>query len=136
MTIQMYYQKDCNPSEIKGKVIAIIGYGSQGHAHAQNLRDSGIDVIIGLKAESTSKVKAEKAGFKVFTTAEAVQKADLIMILLPDELQADVYKNIFYFSIYLFETTNQKYQKGFYFLNYLKSFLYQFCNHPLLLHQL
>ncbi len=92
MTITMYYEKDCNQS-IKSKTVAIIGYGSQGHAHAQNLKDSGVNVIVGLRDSSLSKIKAEKAGFQVFTTAEATKKADIIVILLPDELQKDVYRN-------------------------------------------
>lgn len=93
MSINIFYDKDCDLSIIKSKTVAIIGYGSQGHAHAQNLRDSGVNVVIGSRDNSPSGVKAKNAGFEVLPTAEATKKADLIMILLPDELQADVYKN-------------------------------------------
>lgn len=89
---RMFYQQDCNLALLNGKKIAIIGYGSQGHAHALNLKDSGCDVIIGLYNGSRSWAKAEKQGFKVFTAAEAAKQADIIMILINDELQADMYK--------------------------------------------
>ena len=89
---KIYYQEDCNLSLLDGKKIAIIGYGSQGHAHALNLKESGCDVIIGLYEGSKSWPKAEKQGFKVYTAAEAAKKADIIMILINDELQADMYK--------------------------------------------
>ena len=89
---KIYYQSDCNLDYLAGKKIAIIGYGSQGHAHALNLKESGCDVIIGLYEGSKSWAKAEKQGFKVYTTAEAAKQADVIMILINDELQADVYK--------------------------------------------
>ncbi|MEG0770562.1 MAG: ketol-acid reductoisomerase [Clostridia bacterium] len=89
----MYYDKDADLNLLKGKTIAIIGYGSQGHAHAQNLRDSGMDVIIGLADTSKSKVVAEKAGFTVYETAAAAAKADIIMILTPDEIQPEIYNN-------------------------------------------
>ena len=89
---KIYYAQDCDLNLLKGKTVAIIGYGSQGHAHALNLHDSGIDVIVGLYNGSKSWKKAEDAGLKVATVAEATKKADLIMILLPDEKQADVYK--------------------------------------------
>ena len=79
---KIYYQEDCNLSLLDGKTIAIIGYGSQGHAHALNLKESGCDVIIGLYEGSKSWPKAEKQGFKVYTAAEAAKKADIIMILL------------------------------------------------------
>jgi len=92
MSINVFYDKDCDLNLIKAQKVAILGYGSQGHAHAQNLRDSGVDVIIGSRDNSPSGIKAKNAGFEVLSSAEAVQKADLIMILLPDELQADVYK--------------------------------------------
>ena len=90
---KMYYEKDCDLNKLNGKKIAIIGYGSQGHAHALNLRDSGCDVIIGLRTGGKSWPVAEKDGFEVMTVAEAAQKADIIMILINDERQAEVYKN-------------------------------------------
>lgn len=92
MANKIYYQKDCNISLLEGKTIAIIGYGSQGHAHALNLRDSGCSVIIGLYEGSRSWEKAEKQGFEVYTAAEAAKKADIIMILINDEKQAKLYK--------------------------------------------
>lgn len=90
MKAKMYYEKDCDLKYLKGKKIAVIGYGSQGHAHAQNLRDSGCDVIIGLR-HGKSWEKAVKDGFEVYTVAEATQKADIIMILVNDERAADIY---------------------------------------------
>jgi ketol-acid reductoisomerase len=89
---KIYYEKDCDLNLIKGKKIAIIGYGSQGHAHALNLKDSGCDVIVGLYEGSKSWAKAESQGLKVYTAAEAAKQADIIMILINDELQADMYK--------------------------------------------
>ncbi len=92
--MKVYYDKDCNQNLIKEKTVAIIGYGSQGHAHAQNLKDSGVkNVIIGLRDGSSTKTRAEAAGFTVKTPAEAAKVADVVMILTPDEFQADVYKN-------------------------------------------
>ncbi len=88
----IYYQEDCNLSLLEGKTIAVIGYGSQGHAHALNAKESGCDVIIGLYEGSKSWKRAEEQGFKVYTAAEAAKKADIIMILINDELQADLYK--------------------------------------------
>ena len=88
----IYYQKDCNMQLLEGKTIAIIGYGSQGHAHALNLKESGCHVIIGLYEGSRSWQKAEKAGFEVYTAAEAAKKADIIMILINDEKQAKLYE--------------------------------------------
>ena len=90
---KIYYAADCNLSLLNGKTVAIIGYGSQGHAHALNLHESGVNVVVGLYNGSKSWEKAEKAGLKVATVAEAAKMADMIMILLPDEKQADVYKN-------------------------------------------
>jgi len=90
---KIYYQSDCNLDYLEGKTIAIIGYGSQGHAHALNLKESGCHVVIGLYEGSKSWAKAEAQGFEVYTAAEAAKKADIIMILINDELQADVYKN-------------------------------------------
>ncbi|MBR0044804.1 MAG: ketol-acid reductoisomerase [Synergistaceae bacterium] len=89
---KMYYEKDCDLGKLTGKKIAIIGYGSQGHAHALNLRDSGCDVIVGLRKGGKSWPKAEADGFKVFSVADAAKQADIIMILINDEVQADVYK--------------------------------------------
>ena len=91
--VKMYYEKDCNLDALNGKVIAIIGYGSQGHAHALNLRDSGYNVIVGLRKGGKSWPVAEKDGFEVYTVAEAAKKADIIMILINDEVQAAVYKS-------------------------------------------
>ncbi|MBD5096847.1 MAG: ketol-acid reductoisomerase [Lachnospiraceae bacterium] len=89
---RIYYQEDCNLSVLDGKTIAIIGYGSQGHAHALNLKESGCNVIIGLYEGSKSWDKAVKQGFEVYTAAEAAKKADIIMILINDEKQAAMYK--------------------------------------------
>ena len=88
----IYYQEDCNLSLLEGKTIAVIGYGSQGHAHALNAKESGCNVIIGLYEGSKSWDKAVKQGFEVYTAAEAAKKADVIMILINDELQASMYK--------------------------------------------
>ncbi|MFV0464947.1 MAG: ketol-acid reductoisomerase [Lachnospiraceae bacterium] len=92
MSAKIYYQEDCNLSVLEGKTIAIIGYGSQGHAHALNLKDSGCSVIIGLYKGSRSWDKAVSQGFEVYTAAEAAKKADLIMILINDENQAKLFK--------------------------------------------
>ncbi|MBR7058778.1 MAG: ketol-acid reductoisomerase [Stomatobaculum sp.] len=92
MALKIYYQEDCNLNALKGHRVAIIGYGSQGHAHALNLKESGVDVRIGLYEGSKSKAKAEKQGLQVMTNAEAAKWADIIMILINDELQADMYK--------------------------------------------
>ena len=89
---KIYYAQDCNLGLLKDKTVAIIGYGSQGHAHALNLHESGVNVIVGLYEGSKSWKKAEEKGLKVATVAEATKQADVIMILLPDEKQADVYK--------------------------------------------
>lgn len=89
--IKKYYDKDCDLSLLKDKTVAIIGYGSQGHAHALNLKDSGIKVVIGLKSDSSSVTKAKEAGLEVLSVDEASKKADLVMILVPDELAADIY---------------------------------------------
>ncbi len=88
---KMYYEKDCDLGKLDGKVIGIVGYGSQGHAHALNLRDSGCNVIIGLRKEGKSWPVAEKDGFEVMTVPELTQKADVIMILINDEKQADMF---------------------------------------------
>ena len=84
---RIFYQQDCDLSLLNGKTIAVIGYGSQGHAHALNAKDSGCNVIIGLYKGSKSWAKAEAHGFEVYTAAEAAKKADIIMILINDELQ-------------------------------------------------
>ena len=89
---QMYYEKDCNPEILKGKKIAVIGYGSQGHAHAQNLHDSGYDVVVGLYEGSKSAEKAKEDGLPVMLTGDAVAASDVIMILVNDEKQAALYK--------------------------------------------
>ncbi|NBJ83766.1 ketol-acid reductoisomerase [bacterium 1XD42-94] len=89
----MYYERDCNLGLLDGKKVAVVGYGSQGHAHALNLRDSGVDVIVGLYEGSKSAVKAKEDGFPVMNTAEAVKAADIIMILVNDEKQAALYRN-------------------------------------------
>ncbi len=89
---KLYYEADCDTSRLKGKTVAVIGYGSQGHAHALNLHDSGYDVVVGLYEGSPSIKKAEAAGLKATTAAEAVKQADLVMILVNDEKQAALYK--------------------------------------------
>ena len=90
--MKVYYDKDCDLSIIKGKKVAIIGYGSQGHAHACNLQDSGVDVTVGLRVGSSSIVKAEAHGLKVTDVASAVKAADIVMVLTPDEFQGQLYK--------------------------------------------
>lgn len=89
---KMYYESDCNLANLKGKKVAVIGYGSQGHAHALNLKENGVDVVVGLYVGSKSWKKAEDAGLTVLTAAEASKAADIIMILVNDEKQAQVYK--------------------------------------------
>ena len=91
--MKVFYDKDCDISLIKGKTVAIIGYGSQGHAHAQNLNDSGVKVVVGLRKGGASWAKVEKAGLKVAEVATAVKGADVVMILLPDEQIGTVYTN-------------------------------------------
>ncbi|WP_066685377.1 ketol-acid reductoisomerase [Christensenella intestinihominis] len=92
--MKMYYDRDCNLSLLKGKTVAIIGYGSQGHAHAQNLKDSGVNVVVGLYEGSRSWKSAEEAGLKVMTSEEAAKAADIVMILVPDEKQGKIYEGI------------------------------------------
>jgi ketol-acid reductoisomerase len=91
--MKVYYDKDCDLSLIKGKTVAIIGYGSQGHAHAQNLNDSGVKVVVGLRKGGASWSKVEKAGLQVAVVAEAVKAADVVMVLLPDEQIGSVYSS-------------------------------------------
>ncbi len=90
---RMYYDADANLDLLNGKTIAIIGYGSQGHAHALNLRDSGVNVIVGLYPGSKSAIKAKESGLTVYPVEEAAKRADFIMVLLPDEVQKSVYQN-------------------------------------------
>ena len=90
--MQVYYDRDADLGVLKGKKVAVLGYGSQGHAHANNLRDSGVEVVVGLRRDSSSWPKAEAAGLKVAETADAAAAADIVMILLPDELQGDAYE--------------------------------------------
>jgi ketol-acid reductoisomerase len=92
MPATVYYDKDADTGLIADKLVAILGYGSQGHAHALNLKDSGIDVVVGLREGSKSKAKAEAAGLRVLPTADAVREADIIMVLLPDTEQKKVYE--------------------------------------------
>ncbi len=89
---KIFYQQDCDIHKLDGKTVAIIGYGSQGHAHALNLQDSGVNVVVGLYEGSKSWAKAESQGLKVMTTAEAAKAADLIMVLIPDEKQKATYE--------------------------------------------
>ena len=89
---QIFYDKDADLSLVQATKVAIIGYGSQGHAHALNLRDSGVEVCIGLHPGSRSKERAEAAGLKVMPVADAVKSSDVVMILAPDEAQASIYR--------------------------------------------
>ena len=93
MAAKIYYENDATLAPLQDKVVAIIGYGAQGHAHALNLRDSGISVIVGLKDDSKSKPKAEAEGLKVVPVADAVASADVVMVLVPDHLQKSIYEN-------------------------------------------
>lgn len=90
--MKVYYDKDCDLSIIQGKKVAVIGYGSQGHAHACNLKDSGVDVVVGLRANSSSVKKAQAHGLTVMNVADAVKQADVVMILTPDEFQGQLYR--------------------------------------------
>jgi ketol-acid reductoisomerase len=91
-TDDIFYDKDADLSKLEGKTVAILGYGSQGHAHALNLKDSGVDVVVGLRPDSSSRAKAEAAGLAVLDIAEAASRGDIVMILLPDEKQAEVWE--------------------------------------------
>ncbi|HXS47535.1 MAG TPA: ketol-acid reductoisomerase [Solirubrobacterales bacterium] len=90
-TDDIFYDKDADLSKLQGKTVAILGYGSQGHAHALNLKDSGADVVIGLRPDSSSRAKAEGAGIEVLGIADAASRGDIVMVLLPDEKQAEVW---------------------------------------------
>ena len=90
--LKIWYDKDADPARLKGRTIAILGYGSQGHAHALNLKDSGHDVIVGLRPGSTSRAKATAAGLKVVDTAEAARLGDIVMMLVPDEMAPETYE--------------------------------------------
>ncbi len=92
--MQVYYDQDADLSRIRDRKVTVLGYGSQGHAHATNLRDSGVDVVVGLRRDSASWAKAADAGLTVMETAEAAEAGDVVMMLLPDELQGDVYKEV------------------------------------------
>ena len=88
----IFYDADANPDALRGRTIAILGYGSQGHAHALNLRDSGYEVVVGLRADSSSRAKAEAEGLEVLEIADAASRGDVIMVLLPDEKQGEVWE--------------------------------------------
>ncbi len=90
--MQVFYDRDADLNVLKGRKVAVLGYGSQGHAHANNLRDSGVDVVVGLRGSSSSWAKAENAGLHVAESSEAAAAADVIMVLLPDELQGEAYE--------------------------------------------
>ena len=91
--VKTYYEQDGNIALLKGKTVGIFGYGSQGHAHALNLRDSGVNVVIGLPESSKSRAKAEAAGLRVMSNADAAKASDVMMVLVPDHIQADLYEN-------------------------------------------
>jgi ketol-acid reductoisomerase len=91
-TDDIFYDKDADLSKLEGKTVAILGYGSQGHAHALNLKDSGVDVVVGLRPDSSSRAKAEEHGLEVLDVAEAASRGDIVMILLPDEKQAEIWE--------------------------------------------
>ena len=93
MAINTYYDKDCDLSIIQGMKVAVIGYGSQGHAHANNLKDSGVDVRVALRPGSASAKKAEDSGLIVKSVPDAVAESDLVMVLTPDEFQSQLYRN-------------------------------------------
>ena len=92
MPATIYYDDDADLGLLQGRTVAVLGYGSQGHAHARNLQESGVEVVVGLREGSSSWKKAEEAGLRVLTTADAVQAADIVMVLLPDTEQARVYR--------------------------------------------
>src|SRR3712207_276161 len=90
---KVYYDADARPDALAGKTIAILGFGSQGHAHALNLKESGHDVVVGLRPDSSSREKAEAAGLEVLDVADAASRGDVVMVLLPDERQADIWES-------------------------------------------
>ena len=92
--MQVYYDRDADLDRIRARKVTVLGYGSQGHAHASNLRDSGVDVVVGLRRDSASWAKAAEAGLAVMETAEAAEAGDVVMVLLPDELQGEVYEQV------------------------------------------
>ncbi len=92
MALNIYYDKDADLGRLEGKTVAILGYGSQGHAHAQNLHNSGVDVVVGLRKDSSSRAKAEAAGLRVMTSAEAARAGKIVMLTLPDETAAQIYE--------------------------------------------
>src|SRR6187399_3638017 len=92
MPKDIFYDSDADLSLLEGKTVAILGYGSQGHAHALNLKDSGVDVVVGLRSDSSSRAKAEEHGLEVLDTGEAASRGDVVMILLPDEKQAEIWE--------------------------------------------
>src|SRR4051794_26012767 len=89
----IFYDADADPDALKGKTIAILGYGSQGHAHALNLKESGYDVVVGLRPDSSSRAAAEEAGLEVLDTADAASRGDIVMVLLPDEEQGEIWES-------------------------------------------
>ena len=91
-TDDIFYDKDADLSKLEGKTVAVLGYGSQGHAHALNLKDSGVNVVVGLRPDSSSRAQAEEHGFEVLDVADAASRGDIVMVLLPDEKQADVWQ--------------------------------------------
>ncbi|HYP55990.1 MAG TPA: NAD(P)-dependent oxidoreductase, partial [Solirubrobacterales bacterium] len=91
-TDDIFYDSDADLSKLEGKTVAVLGYGSQGHAHALNLKDSGVEVVVGLRSGSSSRAQAEEAGFEVLDVAEAASRGDIVMVLLPDEKQAEVWE--------------------------------------------
>jgi len=93
MAVRIFYDKDADLGRLDGKTVAVIGYGSQGHAHSLNLRDSGVEVVVGLRKGSGSWAKAEAAGLRVVTPAEAAREAEVVMLTVPDELMADIYRD-------------------------------------------
>src|SRR5256886_17545634 len=100
MPATIYYDDDADPALLEGRKVAVLGYGSQGHAHALNLKDSGVDVRVGLRDGSSSWAKAEEAGLKGLPIAEAVKEADVIMVLLPDTVQVSIYTRQFEYYLY------------------------------------
>jgi len=92
MALNIFYDKDADLARLEGKTVAVIGYGSQGHAHTLNLRDSGVDVVVGLRKDSGSRPKAEAEGLRVLEPGEAARASDVVMLTVPDELMADIFR--------------------------------------------